>query len=280
MTVFIGFAPSQSRSKPLRYKHQLLQVFYTMNISLDIIIFAVIAVVLLWRLRGVLGERHEDEPKNNHSIVEQLRQMQKGDNASSADGLAGAPNDPVMALQNNARGGDAAGYDATRWAQDLPNYSIVANATAHNHLAQFLNVDPSFRPDQFLASAQKAFMMIIEAYATNARGTLEFLVAPPLLQRFMNQLDAREERHETYNVQFFGVKKVLISEAELNGTMARITVDFTAEQSILHKDGEGRILNDNDGRRRETSDRWIFQKDLKDPTPSWLLVAALDPIDD
>lgn len=252
-----------------------------MTIGLDIIIFAVIAVVLLWRLRHVLGERHDDEPTQKHNIVEQLRQMQQPQQKNMQSGtemLAALGDHNGMSPQQN--GQDAARQDGSRWAQDLPNYNIVANATAHNHLAQYLTVDPAFRPDQFITSAQKAFMMIIEAYATNARGTLEFLVAPPLQQRFVNQLDAREQQNETYNVQFYGVKKALVSEAELNGTMARVTVDFTAEQSILHKDNEGRILNENDGRRRTTQDRWIFQKDLKDPTPSWLLVAALDPIDD
>lgn len=234
-----------------------------MNLSVDIIIFAVIAAVLLWRLRSVLGERQDDDPKRI-DIAAQLRALQQQADPS--------------AVAADKSGSETAGLvaDGSRWAQDLPNYALVTSATSHNHLAQLLTVDPSFRPDDFLMKAQKAFTMIIEAFSNNARTTLEFLVAPPLLQRFMNQLDVREQQHETYHVQFHGIKKALISDAELNGTVARITVDFTVEQGVTHKDSEGRIINENDGHRRVTQDRWVFQKDLTDPSPSWLLVAALD----
>ncbi len=240
-----------------------------MNLSIDIIVFAVIAAVLLWRLRSVLGERQEDEPKNLN-IAEQLRALQQNGGEAKQAAENGKSGAEIIAMLN----------DGSRWAQELPNYAVVSTATAHNHLAQLLTVDPSFRPDQFLVSAQKAFTMIIEAFSNNARTTLEFLVAPPLLQRFMNQLDVRDERKESYHVQFFGIKQAVIEDAELSGTTARITVHFTAEQAITHKDADGQFMNDNDGRRRTTQDRWIFQKDLKDPSPSWLLVAALDPIDD
>lgn len=244
-----------------------------MNISVDILVFAVIAAVLLWRLRNVLGEKHDDEPQNN-GLAEHLRQLQKQNDAGK--NMSGAE---AVSMLVNGNGIDQAS-DGSRWAQDLPNYAVVASATAHNHLAQLLTVDPSFRPDQFLGNAQQAFTMIIEAYSTNARTTLEFLVAQPLLQRFMQQMDRREEQHETYHVQFFGIQSALIEDAVLNGTVARITVQFAAEQSIMHKDASGTVLNGNDGQRRATSDRWIFQKDLKDPSPSWFLVEALDPIDD
>lgn len=235
-----------------------------MNISIDIIIFAVIAGVLLFRLRSVLGERNENEPKGLD-----LPSMMRSNASPKED----APDAPALGLADMAAGTHVAA-SSDRWAQELPNYALVANATAHNHLAQFLALDPSFRPDDFLGKAQKAFMMIIEAFSTGQRDTLEFLVAPPLLQRFMNRLDQREQQKETYHVHFYGTQNALISAAELNGTIARVTVDFTSEQGVTHKDSEDRIIDMHDGQKEVTQDRWVFQKDLKDPTPAWLLVAT------
>lgn len=225
---------------------------------LDIIVFAAIAVVLLFRLRSVLGERSEDDvppyaPQPTREEVE----------ASVAALVEATRNMP----QNNALQGSG---DA-RWAQNLPNYDVVATATVHNRLTQFLTVDSTFRPDDFLDKARKAFAMIIAAYSEGNRNTLEFLLTPNLLHSFIEQINNHAEKHETFFINLHGIQKSVIADAELNGTTARVMVDFTAEQSITHKDADGNILHGGDGSRRVTRDRWVFVKDLKDASPVWLL---------
>ncbi|MDB5478725.1 MAG: hypothetical protein JWM96_1220 [Alphaproteobacteria bacterium] len=219
---------------------------------LDIIIFAVIAVALLFRLRSVLGTRSEDEPQGMPMAQARPRED--------------------VAAHNGAALVDPA---SDRWAQNMPNFAIVDTATAHNNLTQFLAVDPSFRPHEFLEKARKAFEIIISAFANGNRNTLEMLLSPSLYQAFIRQVDAREAKRETYFVTLHGIKKAIITDAHLDGTTAHVTVEIFAEQSITHKDDQGRIIDNNDGYRRKTHDRWVFVKDLKEAGPTWRLENTL-----
>jgi predicted lipid-binding transport protein (Tim44 family) len=228
-----------------------------MNSYVDILIFAVIAVVLLWRLRATFGERSEDEPaprdkpfiviktakddEEARQIVEQIVQQQKP--------LAVSP---------------------VNWATNLPNYDMVTTATAHHRLTPFVKVDPEFRPDDFIDKAKKAFVMIVNAYTSGNKKTLEFLLAPPLYTVFAQQIDARAQG-DVYKAELHGIRAAKISDATLNGTLATVTVDFTAEQTITYKRADGTIVGDNDGTRQVNRDRWTFLRDLAGDDPKWLL---------
>jgi predicted lipid-binding transport protein (Tim44 family) len=229
-----------------------------MNAYLDILIFAVIAVVLLWRLRSVLGQRSEDDVPSMKATI------QTKDGVKDITGLATAEFAEGQAAQSDQR-----------WAQGAPDFNAVASATVHNNLAQFLAFDPTFRPRDFQEKARKAYGMIVKAFSEGNRNTLQFLLSPDLYKVFEAQLDEREKNRETYFVQLHSVKTIIIEDAELNGSVARITADFVAEQAITHKDADGRIIEERDGTRDTTKDRWVFERDLKGASPSWLLVQVL-----
>jgi len=226
-----------------------------MDHYLDIIIFAVIAVVLLLRLRSVLGSHSEDGPP---PLVLNAQKEQVQD---ASDGAPPMPQD----LQRLPE----------RWTQNLPNFDLVETATVHNNLVRFVAIDPTFRPDDFLNKATKAYLMIVGGFATGNRGTLQLLLSPKLYQEFLQQIEARERSGERYDIQNT-LKKAVISGAELDGTQARVEVSFTAEHSVTHQDAEGRYIDGQTGQRHVARDRWVFTKDLKDPSPSWLLADTLE----
>lgn len=227
-----------------------------MNAYLDIIVFAAIAVALLWRLRSVLGERSESgEPP----------QLKSGfSNAATTKANIEAA---LQALPSHV-----IAQSPLNWSANLPNYDIVATATVHHQLTPFLAVDPTFYPDDFIQKARKAFPAIVGAFAKGDKRTLEFLVAPNLYQAFADQIDVRVAKNETYEVVVRDVKKALITQARLDGTVAYVTVDFTAEQAITHKSQDGQIVNNEDGHVEKTRDRWVFSKDLKNTDPKWTLM--------
>jgi predicted lipid-binding transport protein (Tim44 family) len=233
-----------------------------MSNYLDILIFAVIAIVLLWRLRSVLGTRNEeDAPPIPTNLV--LPQKAK-DKTATGDAANTSDKSQPNAKQNTERQND-------RWAQALPNFNLVATATAHNTLTQFPAFDPAFRPDDFLEKVRKTFALIVPAYANGNKNALELLMSPNLYQHFIQQIAHREAAKETYYTQLHGLQKAIISDASLVESTARITVDFIAEQSITHKDDHGRLIEQRDGRRIVTRDRWVFTRDLKNPSSLWIL---------
>lgn len=232
------------------------------NGFLDILIFALIAGVILFRLRNVLGERDDNDPP------------------SFAPPPASPPIETTKADDNTALAPSAVTSPSPasphHWLSGLPNYDWVTNATAHHQLAPIVALDPQFHPADFIEKAKKAFAMILKAYSEGNRNTLEFLLERSLLNGFVAQIDQREANHETYHLTLHGVKKALISHAKTNGSTADITVDFTAEQSITHRNASGDFINHLDGDKTVTTDRWTFSKDLRGTEAVWRLIRTED----
>jgi predicted lipid-binding transport protein (Tim44 family) len=225
------------------------------NVFWDIILFAVIAAVLLYRLRSVLGERSEDDPPSFDMPAAKPTNMPADVVSPQAAAAPALP--PQM---------------SSHWASALPNFDLVATATAHHQLGPFAAVDPSFHPADFLDKAKKAFSMVLTAYSEGNKNTLEFLLSASLFTAFRNQIEARAVENETYHITLHNIKRAVVSGAKLEGTMAEITVDFTAEQTVTHKNADGELLGEGDGKRRITHDRWTFARDLRSQDPVWRLI--------
>ena len=224
----------------------------------DIVIFAVIAVVLLWRLRSVFGTRNESDAPPVANPFNVVKPAADKEDVKPAALIDGAP--AVQAAS------------PVNWSGSLPNYDIVATATAHHRLLPFAAMAPDFRPDDFIDKAKKAFGLIVGAFANGDKKTLEFLLSPALYKVFADQIDARQSG-DTYQSQLLNIKSAMITDAQLDGTQGIITVDFKAEQSILHKRADSTIVNGLDGTKRTHLDRWVFAKNLKDAAdPKWLLI--------
>lgn len=226
------------------------------NTYMDIIIFAVIAIILLFRLRSVFGQRQDQDPGPLSAMRPATRPMENGDIQKL---IPKNVQDAIM----------------ERWAQNTPNYALVSNATTHHVLIQFPAFDPAFRPDDFLDKAKKAFVLVIQAFSEGNKASLEFLLSPKLQKVFYAGIDARDGAKESLHTQFHGILSALIVDAELDGSMARVTVEIASEQSITRKNADGEIIDGLDGHRQKMRDRWVFSRDLKSPSPAWLLEDTL-----
>ena len=233
------------------------------SFALDIIVFAVIAAVLFFRLRKVLGERQDGEPPSiDPNILLKARQIAKAAEA--------APDDKVIA-------GQVVG--ATSWSQAMPNYQLVANATTHNRLLPLAAVDPTFNPQIFLQGARRAYELVVVAYARGDLETLQGLLSPGLYAEFKNDIEQRQSNGQTRELLLHNMRSVLISDAELQGTLALVTVDFITEQSISMRDHNAQIVDGLDGSKHVLHERWTFSNDLKDDETLWRLMET-DAIDD
>jgi predicted lipid-binding transport protein (Tim44 family) len=226
------------------------------SFALDIIVFAVIAAVLFFRLRKVLGERQEGEPPPIDAMAILNRQQAAKQGAEKEI----AP--PV-----------------TNWAQNLPDYKTVANATTHNRLLPLAAMDPAFQPQNFLQGARRAYELVIMAFARGELDTLRGLLNTDLYDTFKDDIEQRQAAGQQRDLVLHTIKSALISDASLNGTMALVSVDFVTEQSITLRDRNGHIIDDLDGSKHTLHERWTFSNDLKDDETLWRLIET-DAIDD
>ncbi|HEY5049035.1 MAG TPA: Tim44/TimA family putative adaptor protein [Rhizomicrobium sp.] len=134
--------------------------------------------------------------------------------------------------------------------------------------------DRSFETDHFLTGAQKAYEMIVEAYAAADRATLKPLLSDEVYAAFDSVMSGREGRNEKVTFAFGGFKSAKILHAEMKGRMAEITVEFSAQYTTSTANAAGTVVDGDSGAMRDVLDRWTFARDVKSGDPNWILVAT------
>ena len=198
---------------------------------IDIIIFAIIAVLLVLRLRSVLGQRTGYEEK----------QTQKSNfDTAAADVI------PIDSGRKTAAS-DGHGIDALRKA------------------------DRQFSEKQFLEGAAMAFDMILQSYATGDLAQLKRLLSYDLLQSFMQTIHDRTAAKESLEITINDIREVRILNVELVDSVASITVHFHTTQTRIARDEQGDVMEERDIEPQEFIDIWTFERDLTLSDPNWKL---------
>src|SRR6195952_2412042 len=161
---------------------------------LGILLFAVVAGVILFRLYTVLGRRtgHEPAPR------EQLRPS--GNAPSDAPGK-----DNVIPLPTRAE--QIAARPAAPVARGLFDVKLA---------------DKGFETEHFIAGAKAAYELILTAFARGDRAQLKPLLAGEVFAAFDQVIVGREQRKEHFNSPFAVLKDVKLGQAGLRGRAADI----------------------------------------------------------
>lgn len=217
----------------------------------DIILFAIIAAFLVYRLHSALGTRHG---------AERERPNPYNDAAPAAAPLPlhkSAPSKPVAPL---------AGMEL------LVDTDANKDGRIESGLSEIAAADPQFEVNSFVAGAKYAFEMIVTAYARGDTQTLKPLLSPKLYADFHAGIKAREAQNHTYEVTIHRIKQARIVEAHLGGTMAYITVDFDVEETAFTKDAAGQVVDGSPDRIFSVEDVWTFTRDTRTTDPNWILI--------
>ena len=207
---------------------------------IDILIFAVIAVLLVLRLRSVLGQKtgYEDSARGKES-AEKFGQQ------------------PVpIRSDSKAVTNDGQGMDVLRRA------------------------DPSFSETQFLDGAKAAFGMILSAYAEGDLAQLKRLLSYDLLQSFTQSIHQRVSDREALAIKIEDISHVSILNVQVSENIASITVDFHSVQTRTITDEGGNVIEDEGTGKLDLVDIWTFERDLTLADPNWKLAETESPEDE
>jgi len=214
---------------------------------LGILLIAMVAGVILFRLYAVLGRRtgNEREPQDRFRRVGRPA-------PSAADNVVALPDRTPAISDQQAQAADPA-------AKGLLDIKLA---------------DRSFEPAHFLEGARHAYQMIVTAFATRDRARLRPLLSDEVYAAFDAVMRGREERHETVTYSFVGFNNAGIAHAELKGRTAEITVAFAAQFISATADADGAVIEGDPKAVREVSDVWSFARDTRAGDPNWTLVAT------
>jgi predicted lipid-binding transport protein (Tim44 family) len=217
-----------------------------MKLDPSLIIFALLAMFVLWKLRSVLGERTGYDPKDDPAARFPAR-----------------ANGPAAAAAPVAR------PDEARWsAFTAPNSAVWQGFDA------ILLAQPGFEPQQFLDGARAAYEMVVQAFSRGDEATLRSLASDDVFNSFKAAIADRTQRGDKLETTFVGFNSVKIVEARMEETAALISVQFDTQFVTATRDKTGAVIEGDPTQPSNIVDVWSFARRNGASGPNWIIVST------
>ena len=216
--------------------------------SVDLIFFIMIAALLVFRLRNVLGRRTGNEKKPGFGFSFDAKVVDK--NSSN-----------IKEIKINKE-------------HILNSLKKYKNLDKNGDLKRIYILNPNFSPKKFLKGAKDAFEIIVAAYAKGNLKKVKDLLSPNIFKTFSNISNQRIKKKQILEHSLISFKSAKIKKIILKYSIVEIIVRFVTEQVNLLKSNDGKIIEGNLEYIEEHIDDWTFSKDLKSSNPNWKLIVT------
>lgn len=212
-----------------------------MDLTLGIVLLAMIALFVGLRLYAVLGQRtgHEQRPVTR---------------PEAAPGLEPA----------------AAPAEAKTQPAEPSGYAFEQGAAVG--IRAIISADPGFDVARFLEGAQGAYRVILEAFWKGDRQELAALVADEVRETFETAIAEREAAGHKLDNRLVAIERAAIEDARLRDGAAEIDVRFDAFVVAVTRNAEGELVEGSLSDAIPTHDIWTFRRTLGRSDPNWMLV--------
>ncbi|HET9628238.1 MAG TPA: Tim44/TimA family putative adaptor protein [Novosphingobium sp.] len=216
--------------------------------TVEVVILALIAAFLGLRLYSVLGRRAEHEEETIQGRIDA--------SGASAPRPVGLPLRDATQLR-----------PAQPVRRELPGVLPVAE----RGLRDIAAADRRFDALVFLQGARGAYRLILEAFWKGDKEQLAHLCDRDVYQGFDQAIAARDAAGEVLDNRLVRIEDATIVDAVLQGSLARITVRFTADVAAVTRDASGTVVAGSLDDAIEARDLWTFSRDVAAASPDWLL---------
>jgi predicted lipid-binding transport protein (Tim44 family) len=228
---------------------------------LDIIFLALVTGFLVLRLRAVLGKRtgnekppQEDNRQDNDNVVVLPRRRGETDD------------DDDDAITDSAA-------PLGSWGKAVG----TIDESAESGLEKIRAADSSFDENRFMSGARSAFEMILTSYAKGDIQTLRDLLDDAVYTPFAQAIADRQSRGETMVSELISFKSLTLTNAEMDGKVANVTIRFVTEQLILIRAADDSVIEGDPTHIDVVTDDWTFSRDVSSRNPNWLLSVTSTP---
>lgn len=237
------------------------------RIDLITLISLVVALIAIWKLRSVLGQRtHHDETR----IDQQMRARQERERQAAA-------NQKVVTLPRRGEEAGPAGAAADQAALAQAEEKVKtfsSDPAVENGLLAIVRSDPSFDPAHFMQGAKQAYEMIVTAFAEGNRRMLKDLLSKDVMDGFNAAITERERKGEVIDQSFVGINKADVVGAELKNGTSTVTVRFESQLISATRNKTGEVVSGDPQRITDVTDIWSFAREVSSRNPNWKLVAT------
>ncbi|GDX36480.1 hypothetical protein LBMAG18_09910 [Alphaproteobacteria bacterium] len=224
---------------------------------MDILIFAIIAFVIFYKLNKQLGKIDEEEKKNIEEKVSLMRRMQEEllKNVNNTNNPNNCESDKMPKL---------VGQSST-----IAGLENIDPATKQNLEDIFNKCNISY--DFFIAGAKSAFEMVLKAFANSDSETLKMLLAEKIYQGFDKAITQRGFDQQKLVTNLIAIESTQIISAMTLENNASIVVKFISKQINYLTDKDEKIVVGKKDEINEITDIWTFKKDLTILNPNWTI---------
>lgn len=223
---------------------------------MDIIFFAVLAIVIFYKLSKHLGRIDEEEKKHIEEKIAQVRAAQE------------------QIIEKIKQQEVVVGSSSTTEQKELEDKSLENLPQAQKQSLQEVlsrcNINLSF----FLSGAKSAFEIVIKSFASGDLASLKMLLSEKIYQGFEAAVNQRLAQEKLLTTNLIAIEKTEIISAMLMENTASIVVKFTSKQINYISDKNGAVLEGNKNEIAEVVDVWTFKKDVTSPNPNWIISAT------
>jgi len=242
------------------------------RIDLITLISLLVALVVILKLRSVLGRRtEEDDARMERYRAEQQR---------AAASAAGRDKVVTLPQRGEHQPAPAANEGGLALAEVEERIRAVAgsNREVERGLLDIFKADSNFDPEHFLRGAKQAYELIVTAFAEGNRKLLRDLLSREVFDSFQAVIEEREQRGEQIDQSFVGISKADIIDAEEKDGIASVTVKFVSQLISATRDRAGAVVSGDPQTVSEVTDRWTFSRDVSTTrarmNPNWKLDAT------
>ncbi len=225
---------------------------------IEIVILAMIALFLVWKLGSVLGRRTGHERQHQDSMLSTDKHERRTNGASDSDKVVPLP-----------------GRQGPDPAADIPPPKVEAGVS--QGVTQIRIADPSFEPGGFAKGAGTAFGMIVTAFAEGDTATLRPLLSDDLYDEFSEAIRARINDGDTLENTIEAIKSTEIVDARMEGRTAFVTVKFVSSQINVTRNADGEVTDGDPETAVDVTDLWTFARNTRATDPNWTLVETDTP---
>ena len=255
----------------------------------DIIFFALIAIFIILRLRGVLGRR-TGQHRQRHPDRFARTETEKAPEESQ--GHQGQASGEVVQLPDRSRPVREAPHDVA--PEDVaPEPAAPGPMRAARHeaapeqddaigglragLEQIRRADHEFSPKRFIQGAQAAFEMVVDSFAKGDTATLRPLLGDDVYDEFAAAIRERMAEGHIQETTIVALDAAEIISAEMRSSTARVTVKFVSQQINVVRDKDGEEVGGDSSLIERVTDIWTFARNTRSSDPNWALIETSIP---
>lgn len=233
-------------------------------LDLPTLVIIGVAIVVLLRLRSVLGTR----TGNERPPSDRIRARDDKQNEQREETVV-----PLRPRKTEEEDEAESERRFRKLEAEIEQYAVNDESVAEG-IREIARADANFMPKSFLEGAKSAYEMIVTAYAAGDRKTLKGLLEKDVYEGFEAAIAERETAGQSVEFTFVGLPLIEISDASLDKRTAQVTIHFKAEVVSATRDSEGNLIEGNADQVQTISDAWTFARNTRSRDPNWKLVAT------